>query len=696
MNLSYCNASIGDEMDIVYNEVTHTITSGNTSGFDCSTTPLGYGDVIFEHEDGSFRYSVRAKNTSPYAYVTSELIESCSIIINSATPTNASIDTASDGAILITVTGNGTITYSINDGGSYQSGNNFTGLAPGTYKVRVKNVFFGITCYATATVVVGYNAITCDLVLGNVSTTPGPGGSITVVNYTTTHLDQPVQYRLDAGAWQDSAVFTGLGAGTYSVQIRFKNFTTCTNSRNVTLSSCDILITAVDVIHEQSEFANNGIITITATSSNGPIQYSKDNGSNYQSSNIFYNLAPGSYTVRVKDALPCEAFMSVAVERFKPPHVEFPIANGMRVVITGGPVKDSGPQNFDNTLLVSMGFAGMERSCYKQKYLTSDLVTLQWRSSYDVNTAKIYNSANVLQSTLTVVKKTLNMDKTEALSANFSNGGAGKTQIWFPTGLPSFFEIGQPVTISGQASLNGTYLIEDINVGTGTAAGNIVLIVAKNYTSGTDPLTGTVTVTYDVDPFEIWETVIDWSTLAAGSYYVLFGGTDSQFSAYAAQSEPVETSASLEDHVQLKWRNLESNFLIDYTTGIEHMVRLEGELRWGQPGGDREVMEDSRTRMIKLRGKATRLPQLILTAMPHYLAEKVSLALEHDVLTCNGIEYQCNEDLKVDFPEALDALVNATVTLRAVDFQAENEDDSGDVDHSILELGDGEVMEVEP
>lgn len=45
---------------------------------------------------------------------------------------------------------------------------------------------------------------------------------------------------------------------------------------------------------------DNGTIVISATGT-GPIQYSIDNGSNFQSSNVFVNLAPGSYDVVVMD-----------------------------------------------------------------------------------------------------------------------------------------------------------------------------------------------------------------------------------------------------------------------------------------------------------------------------------------------------------------------------------------------------------
>ena len=47
--------------------------------------------------------------------------------------------------------------------------------------------------------------------------------------------------------------------------------------------------------------ANNAQVTITANGGTGPFEYSL-NGIDFQSENIFSNLAPGSYTFTVKDA----------------------------------------------------------------------------------------------------------------------------------------------------------------------------------------------------------------------------------------------------------------------------------------------------------------------------------------------------------------------------------------------------------
>jgi gliding motility-associated-like protein len=64
-------------------------------------------------------------------------------------------------------------------------------------------------------------------------------------------------------------------------------------------------ITQVDKDDASCENAN-GTITITATGGNPPLEYSINGGASWQSSPVFLGLAPGSYTVLVRDAYLCE------------------------------------------------------------------------------------------------------------------------------------------------------------------------------------------------------------------------------------------------------------------------------------------------------------------------------------------------------------------------------------------------------
>lgn len=64
-------------------------------------------------------------------------------------------------------------------------------------------------------------------------------------------------------------------------------------------------INSVDVSDVTDCNSFNGFISIDATGAVEPLEYSNNNGSSYQAESFFENLAPGSYNIRVRDALGC-------------------------------------------------------------------------------------------------------------------------------------------------------------------------------------------------------------------------------------------------------------------------------------------------------------------------------------------------------------------------------------------------------
>jgi hypothetical protein len=147
------------------------------------------------------------------------------------------------------------------------------------------------------------SACTLDIDLANTVVTDetvalAEDGSITVA---ITGGTAPVEYSLDGVNWQSSEQFTGLAPGVYTIYVQDAD--ECTDQEAVTVNagSLDFDFTAA-VTHETVSGANDGRIEVTVTGTGGPFTFSKNGGSSYQSSNIFLSLAPGAYTVVVKDA----------------------------------------------------------------------------------------------------------------------------------------------------------------------------------------------------------------------------------------------------------------------------------------------------------------------------------------------------------------------------------------------------------
>lgn len=118
-------------------------------------------------------------------------------------------------------------------------------------------------------------------------------------------------YQLNSGAFQSSGTFTGLAAGAYTITAKNSNGCTGAASFSVTAGSAcagvTINVTGTATNATPCETAN-GTITVTATGSTG-FTYSI-NGGAFQASNVFNNLAAGSYSVVARNAAGCSGTSS--------------------------------------------------------------------------------------------------------------------------------------------------------------------------------------------------------------------------------------------------------------------------------------------------------------------------------------------------------------------------------------------------
>jgi hypothetical protein len=712
VNYQYCNASLGRTITIQFDQgfgASYTIVGHNVGG-NCNSaqpqiiawipSPLGLSNSGF----------LEPINVAPYARYVSLSGSDCSAFaFGSIDVGNATNNLTADGSLIVNVVGKRLYTsYRVSGpSGTIDQADTvtpnahvFTGLKPGVYMVTVTTLSYdpfggSVPCVIQQQVVVGQNAVICDLGLGSIVTESAQGaanGKIQVLNVTG--FQASVEYRIDAGAWQDSAEFSGLAAGTYNVQVRYKDYNSCTANRNVTVEdddSCDISI-SVSVIHEQSKFASDGVIEIIANGSQGPYQYSIDDGDTYQDEPTFSGLAPGTYPVRVQDAAGCEDVREVIVYRYKRPFIDFPKVNSHRVVLQTSPTLPVRKrQNFDNTLFAEMRLPGVPADTYFEKVERVDTNTLQFRSSYLNNYARVYSEAGVQQAVYTPNRISDNMNRSESLAAMFVNLGGGKVQVFFETGLPYYAEVGMDLVITDNVDLAGTYEVEDILQGVGLAEGYQVLVITADDTPAV--VGGTATFQYDAEPYESYEVDIPWAAFAEGKYYLVFDGNDPQFANYTAKSEPVDSRDAWPDLLLVEYRNNDNKFGIDYSTGIKHRMRVDAELNSMTFGGDRTVYTDSKARTIKLEEINKQYMEFTVFDVPWYLLERSDLAFSMDWFAVEDVEYQSEEDFEPEYFKN-DSLHNGKIKLVKVEYENENSDDTGTPDVDILGLDLGTVMGV--
>jgi hypothetical protein len=225
---------------------------------------------------------------------------------------------ASTGTITVTGIGANTPFHASIDGGAnwvtFDPSFTFTGLASGTYPILIADD----ADFVTGPPDIPGACITTIFVA--VPSTGGPSISTTQINATCTAGNGsitasgiggtiPYTYNINGGSYFASGVFNNLLPGVYAVTA--KDATGCITGVNVTLTSPSVPAVSVTTISTSCNL-NNGTITATATGGIAPLEYSI-NGTTFQSSNIFTNLAPGSYTVYVKDTGGCYSSLPATI-----------------------------------------------------------------------------------------------------------------------------------------------------------------------------------------------------------------------------------------------------------------------------------------------------------------------------------------------------------------------------------------------
>ncbi|OXA84362.1 T9SS type B sorting domain-containing protein, partial [Flavobacterium hercynium] len=203
----------------------------------------------------------------------------------------------------------------------YRTNGHFTGLGAGVYTINAKDSH-GCVISTTETLVIPAPIVVIATVntpmlscFGDrtavITVAPPTGGQGS--NYLYTLNKTSVTPVIVSGP-QSSAVFSGLGAGTYTI--------TVTDGFNCSATSVDIVIAEPTVIRpyliisKTQTCLTQSELTLSATGGNGPYTYSAD-GINYSTttfaSSVTFSVPVGNYQYYVKDANGCVAIISNGV-----------------------------------------------------------------------------------------------------------------------------------------------------------------------------------------------------------------------------------------------------------------------------------------------------------------------------------------------------------------------------------------------
>ncbi len=219
---------------------------------------------------------------------------------------SASCPGTASGSVIATASG-GTPAYTFSkDGTTFVSGNVFTGIAAGNYTITVKDskgcVFSAAPInIATSNPLALSAEVTnnCSVGANGVVTVRGTGGTGTI------------QYKIDAGVYGATNVFSNQTAGSYTVYIKDGN--NCEVSTTVTVPT--VTVPSVTVASQSTcVVSSEGKITVTASGGQPAYSYQINSGT-AQKSPDFTGLAAGSYTVTVTDGRGCTGTVMATINQ---------------------------------------------------------------------------------------------------------------------------------------------------------------------------------------------------------------------------------------------------------------------------------------------------------------------------------------------------------------------------------------------
>ena len=225
------------------------------------------------------------------------------------TSTNETLPGANDGTITIIGQkgGSGVFEYS-KDGTIWQASDTFTGLAPATYTIVMRDANpLSINCTFPLTITISpAGTLSAEYTINPVTCFGGLDGSIIFKNPRgAAHY----QFSIDGGNnWGtiDQFVFAGLPAQSYTLAIRdADNITNASTLATKDIVQPEQVDAVVTVTPESFPAAKDGAITISsAKGGSGVYQYSI-NGTSWQASEQFTGLPSAIYNVQVRDSKGC-------------------------------------------------------------------------------------------------------------------------------------------------------------------------------------------------------------------------------------------------------------------------------------------------------------------------------------------------------------------------------------------------------
>jgi hypothetical protein len=258
----------------------------------------------------SYDVSVRDVQNNACEVTSSATIGSMPIITFSTSITNTTCSASTDGKIQVSASGgSGQYEYSIN-GTVWEPTSLFEGLSAGNYTVSVRDVQNN-ACEVTSSVTIGsMPIITISTSITNTTCSASTDGKIQV---SASGGSGQYEYSINGSSWVTESLFEGLPAGDYVISVRDVQNNACESTSTVSVSSNSLFTIGFEKKDISCLNSNDGEIRLFALNGLGSFEYSNNN-IDWQTSNVFTNITPGTHTFYVVNQTQTSCIQSVDVE----------------------------------------------------------------------------------------------------------------------------------------------------------------------------------------------------------------------------------------------------------------------------------------------------------------------------------------------------------------------------------------------